>query len=71
MIDWHSFRAMLVEFGVSPSAMNDMSLAQFMGMNKALRERQKGRANDAPMADEDFDALKDYVRGLNLPDVRI
>jgi len=71
MIDWHSYRAMLVEFGVSSGDMKDMTLGQFLGMCKALRERQKGRESDAPMSDADFDALKDYVRGLNLPDVRI
>lgn len=60
-----------MEFGVNPACMENMSLGQLIGMNRELKARQKGRSDDTPMSDEDFDALKDYVRGLNMPDVKI
>lgn len=38
-------------------------------MIRALEKRRKGDKNDAPMSDDEFDALKDAVRAMNLPDV--
>lgn len=71
MTDWHSFRAMLVEFGVSPSCMSDMSFGQMIGMNRALGKRQKRATNEAPMSGDEFEALKDRVREMGLPGVMV
>lgn len=48
-----------------------MSLYEIVGMLKALESRTKKADTSAPMSDEEFDALKDAVRAMNLPDVRL
>jgi hypothetical protein len=48
-----------------------MSLYEIMSMNAALEKMDKNASDSAPMTDEEFDALKDAVRAMNLPDVRL
>ncbi len=48
-----------------------MSLYEIMSMNAALEKMDKAEADSAPMSDAEFDALKDAVRAMNLPDVRL
>lgn len=48
-----------------------MSLYEIMSMNAALERMDKNTSNNEPMSDEEFDALKDAVRAMNLPDVRL
>lgn len=45
-----------------------MSLYEVMSMSIALEKMNRG-GNDGTMPDEEFDALKDAVRSMNLPDV--
>jgi len=40
-------------------------------MNAALERMDKKAEDTEPMSDEEFDALKDAVRAMNLPDVRV
>lgn len=47
-----------------------MSLYEVASMNLALQQMDKAHA-DEPMSDEAFDALKDAVRAMNLPDVQL
>lgn len=48
-----------------------MSLYQIVGMVRAIEKRNKKPGDGAPMSDGEFDALKEAVRAMNLPDVRI
>lgn len=47
-----------------------MSLYEIMSMNAALENMDKN-TSEAPMTDEEFEALKDAVRAMDLPDVRL
>jgi hypothetical protein len=65
LIDFGDIRAKFLEFGVDPRAAGEMSLYEIFSMFAKLAKK------DAVMSDKDFDAAKDWIRGLNLPDVRI
>ena len=48
-----------------------MSLYEITSMNVALEEMDKKTGESVPMSDQEFDALKEAVKAMNLPDVRI
>ena len=48
-----------------------MSLYEIVSMVRALEKRNKSAGEGETMSDADFDALKDAVRAMNLPDVRL
>lgn len=48
-----------------------MSLYEIVSMIRAIEVRKKDKAESTPMSDEEFDALKDAVRAMNLPDVKL
>lgn len=68
-MNFAAYRAALVRSGVSPLEIHRMSLYEIASMNAALRKMDK--PSDEAMSDDEFDALIDKVRAMNLPDVRI
>ncbi len=48
-----------------------MSLYEIVSMIRAMEKRSKKTGDGETMSDADFDALKDAVRAMNLPDVRL
>ena len=46
-----------------------MSLYEILSMIHAMEKRNKKDKAGEPMSDDEFDALKDAVRSMNLPDV--
>lgn len=68
-MNFAAYRAALVRSGVSPLEIQRMSLYEIASMNAALRKMDK--PSDETMSDDEFDALIDRVRAMNLPDVRV
>lgn len=65
-VDFARFRAKLVEFGVSPVALDRMSLGGLLSTFAALGKT----GADAP-TDAEFDEIMDALRALNDPTIRL
>lgn len=68
-MNFAAYRAVLLRSGVSPLEIQKMSLYEIASMNAELRKLDK--PTDEAMSDDEFDALIDRVRAMNMPDVRI
>lgn len=69
MRDFGEYRAMFLDHGVDPRAGDTMSLAEITSMLAALKKRRKPA--EPVMSDDEFDALKDKVAAMNMPNVRL
>lgn len=65
-IDFSKFRAKIMEFGASPSSIDNMSLGSLLSTFSAIGKVQA----DAP-TDAEFDEIMDALRALNDPTIKL